>query len=625
MPVFWRNDGMPTSQEQQADGRPTAKTWPLWMAEAGGGALLAALLAYFLKVSWRKWPDPIIDSGPQWYAAWRVARGGMLFHEVAWNYGPLSVYANGLLFKIFGASLTVLFTANLLVYGAILALAYVAFRRAWGRLGAFAACATFISVFSFSHLTSVGNYNYAAPYAHESTHGMLLIILTLLAAAAWSRARSARLAFALGTCGGLAAVLKPEFMLAAVVLGLAALALRAMQRERVSWQEGALLAAGALWPTLAFTLAFAASEPLSTALAYACNAWWRVLVHPIGVEGFAAGQRRYAGFDHPWQNGWLEFQSGLWAVLVIGAVWAAGWFANRPSSMVRFFAVLILGSLALFAHLEGGWFHVGQCLPLLIIVALVFYGSRLWSQRQRTSRIEPVDIMRWLLAILAAAMLARMALFARVYHFGFFQAALAGMVAAAVMVGEVPRWTGPGRPGRIVAAGGGLLVLTLACAAIAAKSNAIRAGQTQPVGTEADRFYAFDREIDPTGTLVDWVVKHLAAAPPAATLLVLPDGLSINFLTRHISPLPDVWTSGTEESMVDQLRKAPPDYVALISLNLSEHGILQYGAPESRGRLLLQWVHQNYTEVVSWGQPFTDTHLKGASILRRTNDPPPSR
>src|SRR5580658_3261335 len=445
---------MATPPEYETDDRPAARAW---LAEAGGGLLLAALLACFLKVSWRKWPDPIVDSGPQWYAAWRIARGGMLFHETAWTYGPLSAYANGLIFRIFGESLTVLFAANLLIYGAILALAYAVFRRGWGRLGAFAACAVFISVFSFSHLTSVGNYNYAAPYAHESTHGMLIILLTLFAAAAWGRARSAPLAFALGTCGGLAAVLKPEFMLAAGVLGLAALALRAMQRMPVSWQEGALLAAGALWPTLAFAIGFAASEPFGAAFSHAGNAWWKVLIHPINVEGFAAGQSRFAGFDHPWRNGWLELKSGGGAALVMGAAWAAGWFVNRPSSVARGLVLVVLGALALCVRLEGGWFHVGLCLPLLTAVALIFYGGRLWGQWRGTGRLEPDAVMRWLLAVLAAAMLARMPLFARVYHFGFFQAALAGMLAAAIMIGEVPRWTGPGRAGRTVAAAAGLL------------------------------------------------------------------------------------------------------------------------------------------------------------------------
>ena len=611
------NDGMPSSPEQKADGPPAARPWPPWLGEAAGIALLAALLEYFLSASWRKWPDPVIDSGPQWYAAWRIARGGMLFHETAWTYGPLSVYANGLLFKVFGASLTVLFAFNLIVYGGILALAYGVFRRAWGRLGAFAACAVFISVFSFSHLTAVGNYNYAAPYAHETTHGMVLMFLTLLAAAAWQRARSAPLAFVLGTCGGLSAVLKPEFMLAAGALGLAALALRALQGQPVAWREWALLAAGAAWPTLAFALGFAASESFGLAWEHACNAWWRVLVHPIEVSGFAAGQRLFAGFDHPWRNAWLEFKDGLCALLVVGATWGAGWFVNRPSALIRILAAVVLGGLAASVRLEGGWFHVGRCLPLLTAVALVFYGVCLRRQWRRAGRLEPEAVMRWLLAVLAAALLARMVLFARVYHFGFFQAAVAAMVAAAMMVAEIPRWAGQGRAGRAAAAAGGLLVLTLGCGSIAAKSIAIRAGQTQPVGSGGDRFYAFARQIDPTGTLVDWVVQRLAGAPPSATLLVLPDGLSVNYLTRHVSPLPDVWMAGTEESLLAHLRAAPPEYVALISMNVSEHGISQYGAPGNPGNLLVEWVNQNYIPTASWGRPFSGTEMKGATVLRR--------
>jgi hypothetical protein len=227
------------------------------------------------------------------------------------------------------------------------------------------------------------------------------------------------------------------------------------------------------------------------------------------------------------------------------------------------------------------------------------------------------------MTLLAAALLARMALFARVYHFGYFQAALAGMVAAAIMAGEVPLWVGEGRAGRVVAAGGALLVLTLGCRAIAAKSNEIRAGQTQPIGAGSDRFYAFDREIDPTGTLVDWVVKHLAGVPPAATLLVLPDGLSINFLTRHVSPLPDVWTAGPEESLVERLRETPPDYVAMLSLNLEERGIEHYGTPGNPGHLLVEWVKQNYVPITSWGEPFSGTRMKGATVLRRKMEEKP--
>jgi hypothetical protein len=596
--------------------KPERGAWPLWLPELCGGGVLAALLVYFLRVSWRKWPDPIIDSGAQWYAAWQISEGIGLTQQHAWNYGPLSAYFVGLLFKIFGASLNVLFTANLLIYAAILGVAYAAFRRAWGWVGAFAACGVFISVFSFSHLTSIGNYNYAAPYSQETTHGMLLVFAAVFIAASWGRERSRTLAFLLGTCGGIAAVLKPEFMLAAGALGVGALALRFVQSKPVSYSEWALLAAGVAWPTLAFTVGFATVEPFGAAFADASNAWWCVLVKPVSLPGFAQGQAMFAGFDHPWRNGWVEIKSGVCALVVLAAIWAAGWFVNRPSSKPRMALLLALGGLALCVRLDGGWFHSGLCLPLLTAIIVILTGGRLlWVWRQSRT-VEAAAAMQWMLALLAAAMLARMALFARVYHFGFFQAAVAGTLIAAVMAAEIPRWVGKGRMGVMLSAACGLFVLTLGCASIAAKSNAIRAEQTQPVGSEADRFYAFNREVNPIGPLVDWVVKRLAKDPPG-TLLVLPDGLSINFLTRRTSVMPDVGAGGPDEPRMELLRQSPPDYVVLISLDLAEHGAQQYGKPGNPGYLLLKWVNQNYTPEASWGDPFSGTSLKGARVLRR--------
>jgi hypothetical protein len=613
MQVCWARYDRMTFLEPKKPDRPA---WLVWLPDLCGTAVLAGLLLYFLHVSWRKWPDPIIDSGAQWYAAWRISRGESLAQEVPWNYGPLSAYFNGWLFRIFGVSLNVLFAANLLIYAAILGLAYLAFRRAWGRLGAFAACGVFIAVFSFSHLTSVGNYNYVAPYSHESTHGILLMFATVLVAASWSCKESQSFAFFLGTCGGIAAVLKPEFMLAAGAVGAGALALRFLQRKGVSRAEWLLLVAGVVWPTLAFTLVFVGRESLGAAFAQASNGWWRVLVKPIDLPGFAQGQGVLAGFDNPWRNGRIERDAGILALVVLAAIWAAGWFINRPSSVVRIALVAVLGAVALRVRLDGGWFRVGQCLPLLALMSLVLTGGRLLWEWRQFRKVEAAAAMQWMLALLAVAMLARMALFARVYHFGFFQAAPAAMVIAAVMAAEIPRWTGKGRAGFALSAAFSLLVLTLGCASIAAKSNAIRADQTQPVGSDTDRFYASSREVDPIGTLVDWVVKRLAGYP-RGSLLVLPDGLSINFLSRRVSVMPSVGTGGPDELRMEALQRSPPDYVVLISLNVAEHGIQHYGQRGNPGYVLLRWVNQNYVPVTSWGDPFSGTNLKGARILRR--------
>jgi hypothetical protein len=125
-------------------GTESSGFWDGWKIEALAILTLALMAVYFLATSWRKWPDPIVDSGLQWYAFWRLSQGALLYHDLTWNYGPLSAYFNACLFKCFGPGMMVLVTANLVIYGLIVTLAYVAFRKAWGRLAAFAAVAVFI-------------------------------------------------------------------------------------------------------------------------------------------------------------------------------------------------------------------------------------------------------------------------------------------------------------------------------------------------------------------------------------------------------------------------------------------------------------------------------------------------
>ena len=45
-------------------------------------------------MSWRKWPDPLIDFGRELYLPWRLANGAVLYRDVDDFYGPLSQYLN---------------------------------------------------------------------------------------------------------------------------------------------------------------------------------------------------------------------------------------------------------------------------------------------------------------------------------------------------------------------------------------------------------------------------------------------------------------------------------------------------------------------------------------------------
>jgi len=597
---------MPTGPEQQDSADPPALFPRPGVCEFVGLLVLALLAAYFLHLSWRKWPDPIVDTGAQWYGIWRVSQGAAPYHDFLWNYGPFSLLCNGLLFHCFGAGMMVLVTANLAVYAAIVALAYLAFRLAWGWLAAFAALAVFISVFSFSILNGVANYNFATPYTHEATHGILLLLLTAFVMVRWCREPSRPAAFLLGLCGGVAAVLKPEFMLAGGILGIAAWLVRRRQGQRPGAAECALLLAGVALPTLGCAAWLARGESWSAALVDSCQAWWLVLVRQR--EPGLVYQPVFLGLDHPWRNAGLELRAAFHAVVLIGAIWAAGWFVNRSWSRALRLATAVAALAAVCSiHIDK---EAGPCLPGLMAILFGIVAFRLGGELRQNGRAQPRTLMALALVLLAGAMLARMFLRARIDHFGFFQAAFAGMAAAAAMVSEIPRWTGPGLWGRRLAALAGLLVLGMGCASFAAQSALIRARQTQPVAAGRDLFYAFDPAVDETGFLVNWAVENLRTIPPRATLLTLPGGAMINYLSRHESPLPDAFSD--EDLYLTQLRRSPPDYVILIARDLREFGVVQFGAPGNLGGKVVPWLWENYVLVASPpGRP------RSAMLLRR--------
>ena len=606
-------------QDATDDGRFAAH----WTTELPAILALALMAGWFVATSWRKWPDPIHDVGAQWYVFWRLSQGATLYHDVIWNYGPLSAWFDAGLFRWFGTGMMVLVTANLAVYSAIVVLAYLAFRKAWGRLGAFASLAVFISVFSFSRLNGVANYNYATPYANESTHGMLLLLVLIFVTVWWCHGPSPWPAFLLGLCGGLAAVLKPEFMLAGGLLGVTAFIIRWLQRQRVGVVESLLVAAGVALPTLVFTLGFARRESLGAAFVDASQAWWLVLVErrQVGIHL----QQTFLGIDRPWHNALNELTATGRALGAIGAIWAAGWIANRPWKFIIKGALIVAAGYLVYHFRPAGppagawdqdtcWHYVGECFPGLLLLMFLLLVLRAASQLHRTGRVETDTTMALALTISAGAMLARMALLPLIDHLGFYQAALAGMVASAFLVVEIPRWTGSGW-GRGLATAGSLASIAIGCVLIAKMSYAIHAGQTVPLGEGRDRFYADAPDIDETGSLVNWTVDYLRAVPPKATVFVLPEGEMINYLTRRINPIVD---AGNEHDNVAQMRRTPPDYVILVPRNLAELGLEHYGAPGEHGYTTVKWLQTNYLVIAGQGGNPLDSQSpsKGVRILR---------
>lgn len=594
---------------------------PAWLEWLGGAALIG-LAVRFLAISWRKWPDPLVDFGRELYLPWRLSHGAVLYRDADDFYGPLSQYFNAGLFAVFGPGLSVLVAANLVILGGIIILLYFLFRRSWGPLAALAACGLFISVFACSQFVGFGNFNFVTPYAHEVTHGLLVCLGLVALLPGWSENPTARRSLVIGGLFGLTAVLKPEIMLAA---GLVTAAAALQRRKRFPLQSVGAWIFGAALPTLGFAAYFATQVPWLTALGYACRAWLSVAT----TTRFTADpvQASFLGLDRPGTHLGEHFLAAIYAVLILGAIAGTAWLVDRPGSRLRIvalFGLLIAGTVAL-AVTTIDWFESGRCLLGLMLLYLAVSAVTAW--RETRAGRGAAALPRVLLALLAVALLSRMVLNGRIYQFGFYQAAIAALLVPAVLIGELPTRLNLGRRGRMAVLLGCLGLLVPGVVDLAARSRKFFAADTLPVGEGRDQFLATGLDVEAYGYLAGQTSQWLReASRPGQTLLVLPEGEMINYLTRRPSPVAPFFffsaaTRGEREAViVGELDRNPPDWVVLVSRDLREYGVQRYGEKPDQGGQILHWVAQNYRIAARLGDDPLDDRKRGALIFRRQAD-----
>lgn len=589
------------------------------------------LALFLLGVSWRKWNHPLVDFGRELNIPWRLSQGAVLYRDVDDVYGPLSQYFNAGLFRVFGPGLIVLAVANLVVLSAILILCYNLFRRAWGATGAWAACGVFISLFAFNQSFYLANFNYVTPYAHEATHGVLVCLALVAAVGKWLEAPGGGWSFAVGVLAGLTLVLKPEFILAAVaVMAMAGLIRWRRDSRKISVTELLLCGLGAIFPSAVFFAYFAFHMPTVDAAIAAGRAWTSLLVHSdiVGLKY----QLTFMGLDQPWSNLALQARKSL---LALGVLVGFGYVTSRAlklSGWPRMGGLAALTGAALTVGFVFRTDQIGSCLlPLMLLYLGLGAGGLIRRLAGKESSPGGNEPWRILLAVLAAALMARMFLSGRIVQFGFFQAALATMVLAAIVTSESSEWM-PLTPWRrwVVA----LMAAALAVPGIVRTigvSQHFQALQTFSVGTGRDQFWYYPPEIDATGFVVNTVVEKLKELPRDYTLFTLPEGSMINYLSRRPSPLPQfqfygfTTENGRELEVVKALQARPPDLVVIASRDLRDFGVSKYGERDGAGRQIMRWIAERYEVTHQIDNDPLDSAQCGAYIMQRKNTAPPVR
>ncbi|MFP6608337.1 MAG: hypothetical protein VCC19_17340 [Myxococcota bacterium] len=551
--------------------------------------------------TWRTWPDILIDFGREAYVAWRLTEGDVLHRDVVYVSGPLSPYWNALWFRVFGVGLDTLFAVNAIILGSLVVLWFGLLRRAADRLGAWVACAVFLTLFGFAQYVGIGNYNFMAPYSHELPHGLLLATLGLVC---WERiARGAGLSWAgaAGVALGLVALTKIEvFAAAALANGVIAFGLARRDGGPATRPRLLAFAVGGVSPIIAAVLALSASLGFEASLRAVGVAWLRLFGDDLAALPF---YQRGLGTDDLGANLGVAL---LWAGK-IGLLFVPAFAAASLLGAQRFrrpWVPFVCGALmaAAIAGFDVAWLQAARALPLFAVAGLAFALWRLAQPRDDPARTAA--LLHAMLFAFATAMLAKIFFHARIYQYGFALALPATLLLVTTLVSWIPakieQRGGYGAAFR-GAALGVVLVAIIGHLQIVAPYVAKKSSRLGGIDDAIRVAPVIARVL---GTALEEVQ---ARTRPGEPLTVMPEGVMLNFLARRPLPTPhfsfnpfEVLIYG-EDTMVRAFEASPPAAVVLVHHDTSEHGARFLG--RNYGIDLLAWIREHYRTVRQIGDP----------------------
>jgi hypothetical protein len=587
---------------------------PTWERRLGAALTTIAFLIYPLLLwrGWGRWNDVLVDFGRELYVPWRLAEGDLLYRDIAYFNGPLSPYWNAMWFSVTGPSLMTMTIVNAVITGLFAVLLHRVISKVSGSIAAGASLLFFFPVFACGHFPGIANYNFLSPYSHEMTHGLFLGLaamrmgLTGRLEGQWARALFC--GFLLGLCF----LTKAEVFIASLG-AIGWMFMLAMGTESNGyWKRVGLVLGGFIAaPLIAFGL-------LSTKLS-GTEAMLGVLGSWTGIFGSNAAQGMFygtiSGVDALGDNLKAMGANFGWLLMLFLPAALMDMALVKKNTQVQWACGLLyaagIGALFYSNHwTPQEWMLSARSMPLIALIAVIVAARLAWKRPGPTGR-------RWAarssFAMFSLLMLLKVLFIVIFPHYGF---ALA-VCAAALMFSVLMEWL----PGSAILAKSQSAVLR--CAVMGwiiatsvgfwSMSEASFAEKNVLVGKGADAFWsAANQGADIRGEGVRQLLEKIEAlTAPSQTVLVLPEGIMVNYLarrktpTRHINFMPPELDLFGERNIVQDLRDAPaPAACALIHKNTIEYGFPYFGT--DYGQSIMNWVRRRYRPDWQFAQPPLD-------------------
>jgi len=557
-------------------------------------AVCTAAYLHAVWMSWLKWGDLVVDAGVEYELPRKLADGQLLYRDVDYWFGPVPVYFNALLYRVFGVHASVLAAAGLTIAALMCVLLYRLARCFAGRLCACCVTVSFIYICGFAHLVPNASFNFVIPYTFAATYGMLFALASLFFLIRHVQ-KGAKAKFWLSVLFlTLAALSKIEILFAAGMLHLAFLI--------AYWRLGRLSVRahfpgyGAVFAVVILTyVLFLVNAPGM----FAENPWYSpnpaARMYMRSVMGLADWRMalwccvRYS---------FLGLAGVLAAAWVLAAV-RGRWSRNAWVAGGALAAAFLAGALIYQFYVPKNYAFL--VLPELFAALLVFLVWRWFrAPEQRAGALPTI-----LLLVFALAVLARIPLRTWAWHYGFYLLPVPLAAFGVLWFKAFANWLGRSGPVFSAAGVGLFLALSLGHYRISTRNYALHTVSLETPRGSLCLLGPVSEKL-PYGAAYAECVLFLSRLPPETRVLVVPLGVGLVFFSGLDSPygetgyLPTVPEERYNCRLLPALKARPPDVVVRVRVDAREFGSQGFGVDYAVE--MWEWIAENYEPVKTIGQ-----------------------
>lgn len=574
-------------------------------------------LAYLLKVSAFRWGDLIIDTAREAWVPKGIVDGRVLYKDISYNYGIFAPYFIALLFKIFGVNLNVLAGCGLVVTTLMSFFLYRISRLFVDEIISALTVFTFLFVFAFGQYSYTGIFNFIIPYSFASTFSVFFTAAALYFFCKYffTSSRKHLLSWAIFLI--FVILTRPEFGLV-VWLGFVSILLYGyfVLHRRKGDPLLFLMPFGALLLAILLYVGFFIK---TGSFAY----FKTMVLDMIVLTKTNIFVINNAGLNAPLGNTWLVIKIFISHMIVVATIAAGSYLIKKslvninPNSGYLAFCGVFIISLVFINNRDWAFsFSQYEALPVVLIlgIAWIIFVGRHGERPEEGLALLSVFVVS-LICILKILLAAN----PNIYGFYLIPIALAAYYIFFFRIMKdffLKVWFD--FPVVLFSA---ILTCFFIFQAFSfwAISRSVYQYKAFLVSTDKGNFSSF---FDSRSVYFWETVAYLSEnTSPHDTVVVLPEGIGVNFFSDRDNPLPFVVYQPTviqvvgEKNIISQFISKKVDYCIILHRPTGEQGADRFGI--DYGKELNTWIVANYKMVKLFGKyPYTSSEF-GAAIFKR--------